>query len=375
MAGTVTATKPLRDVSNVGELLVNDHARKQLQRVAAKHLNPERLMRVVANAMRTTKDLDQCHPMSLLGALMNCAALGLEPNTQLGHAYLIPFKNKRKKITEVQLIIGYKGFADLARRSGLVVSIHSDVVYSDDELWSFEYGSNMHLKHRPGPQNGEKLYAYCYAKLTDGEAFCVLPWTHVMHVRDQSQGWRAAVQYDKTEDHPWHKHEDRMAAKTALRALANRGELPMALEFLEATDSDDKAMDYASFAANPDGGLQVADGETIEGTVVEETEADPPAEEKPKAAPRKKAAAKANQKTERKADDPAKPDGPPQDAIQHVYDRIVGDLADARSDRDVDTILEMSATELEQMAALNRPLHDRLMEEVEEAKAALQDAP
>ena len=159
MSTAMISKKPLRQITEVRELLSNENARGQLAQVAAKHMNPERLRRVVANAIRTTPQLQDAEPLSMLGALMQCASFGLEPNTVLGHAYLIPFKNNRKQITEVQVIIGYKGFADLARRSRQVVSLHADVVYDDDELWSYEYGSNMHLRHKPGPRAGEKLGA------------------------------------------------------------------------------------------------------------------------------------------------------------------------------------------------------------------------
>ena len=260
----------LRQVQTVKQLLVNDQARDQLAAVAAKHMNPERMMRVVANAIRTTPKLSACEPMSFLGALMNCAALGLEPNTPLGHAYLIPFDNKKKDVTEVQVVIGYKGFMDLARRSGQIQSIEADVVYDDDEMWSFEYGSDMHLRHKPGPRRGRKIAAYCHVKLPDGQAFVVLPWDAVLRNRDQhSQGWKTAVRYGKQAEHPWATHEDAMAAKTAVRALANRGELPLSIEFMTALEQDDTPADYRGFAMDPTAGV------TIDGEVVDDEGAEP----------------------------------------------------------------------------------------------------
>jgi recombination protein RecT len=259
-----TAKLPLRQVQNVRELLINENARGQLAKVAAKHMNPERMMRVVANAIRTTPQLADCDPMSMLGALMTAASLGLEPNTPLGHAYLIPFKNNKKGLIEVQFIIGYKGFADLARRSGQIVSLHADVVYSDDEMWSFEYGSDMHLRHKPGPRKGKKTHAYCHVTLKDGQAFIVLPWEQVIATRDKSQGWQSALRFNKTASSPWSTHEDRMGAKTAVRALANAGEMPLSIEFLEAVDSDERVMsfDLSSGMAEPTG--EVIEGEAAE---------------------------------------------------------------------------------------------------------------
>ncbi|HRK67169.1 MAG TPA: recombinase RecT [Hyphomonas sp.] len=266
---------PLRQVQSVQQLLMNEGARDQLAMVAAKHMNPERMMRVVANAIRTTPQLRECEPMSFLGALMHCASMGLEPNTPLGHAYLIPFKNTRKQITEVQVVIGYKGFIDLARRSGQLASIHGDVVYSDDEVWSHEYGSNQHLRHRPGPRKGKRIGAYCHVKLNLGDGITAeghrfMSMDEIIAHRNQhSQGWKTAVKYNKTAESPWNEKNpqfEAMAIKTVVRALANRGELPMSIEFMEAMQVDEARADYGAFAMSPDAGL------TIEGDVEETSE-------------------------------------------------------------------------------------------------------
>lgn len=274
MSGALLKT-PLRQVQSVQQLLMNEGARDQLQMVAAKHMNPERMMRVVANAIRTTPLLRDCEPMSFLGALMHCASLGLEPNTPLGHAYLIPFKNSRKNIVEVQVVIGYKGFIDLARRSGQLATIHGDVVYSDDEVWSHEYGSNQHLRHRPGPRKGNRIGAYCHVKLSIGdgataEGHRFMSMDEILAHRNQhSQGWKTAVKFGKTADSPWNEKNPQfegMAIKTVVRALANRGELPMSIEFMEAMQSDETKADYRAFAMSPETGL------TIEGDADEVSE-------------------------------------------------------------------------------------------------------
>jgi recombination protein RecT len=270
------ANAPLRRVPSVKELLINNNARVQLQKVAANHMNAERMMRVVANAIRTTPKLQQCEPISFLGALMQCAALGLEPNTVLGHAYLIPFDRKKKvkdektgrenwvKVTEAQVVIGYKGLIDLARRSGHITSIHANIHYSDDELWEYEEGTEATLRHRPGPQDGDKLHAYAIAKFKDGgHAYVVMPWKAVMKIRDGSQNWKAAVEAGKTKDAPWSAHEDAMAKKTAIRALAKY--LPLSVEFADAIAIDERAADYRAFAMDPTVGVTIeGDVETVE---------------------------------------------------------------------------------------------------------------
>lgn len=267
---TAIAKIPLRQVQDVKTLLHNDEARQQLAAVAAKHMSPERMMRVVANAIRTTPKLQEAEPLSFLGALMQSASLGLEPNSSMGQAYLIPFWNGRKKVNEVQLIIGYKGYKTLAWRSGQIEAMHADVVYTDDEEWSYSYGSDMHLRHKPGSREGEKTHAYCFVKLKDGgQAFAVLPWTHIMKVRDASQNWQSAVKFGKTAEAPWKKHEDEMAAKTAVRYVFQRGDVPMSIEMADAMDVDHDTgarVDYAAFAMNPsDGPMIEGDAEEVEG--------------------------------------------------------------------------------------------------------------
>lgn len=343
---TAVAKKPLRQVEDVKQLLHNDQARQQLAAVAAKHMNPERLMRVTANAIRTTPKLQQCEPLSFLGALMQCAALGLEPNTVLGHAYLIPFDNRRKGVTEVQVVVGYKGLIDLARRSGHITSISANIHYSDDELWLYEEGTEAQLRHRPGPQDGEKLHAYAIAQFRDGgHAYVVLPWAQVMKVRNGSQGYQTAVRYGK-KDNPWMAHEDAMAKKTAIRALSKY--LPLSVEFIDAVQIDndsDTRVDYASFAMQPE------DGPAIEGEYSEVPDEDANGEDegsgdepKPeqqeeaeddrkggedKPAPASDAAKKDKGSTAKKAANDEKPAGKKHDpAHVKIRDDIANDLTD-----------------------------------------------
>ncbi|EKF2878464.1 recombinase RecT, partial [Escherichia coli] len=83
--------------------------------------------------------------------IVQCSQLGLEPGSALGHAYLLPFGNKNEKSGKknVQLIIGYRGMIDLARRSGQIASLSARVVREGDEF-NFEFGLDEKLIHRPG---------------------------------------------------------------------------------------------------------------------------------------------------------------------------------------------------------------------------------
>lgn len=334
---------PLGQVREVKHLLMNEGARNQLAAVAAKHMNPERMMRVTANAIRVNPKLGRCEPMSFLGALMQCAALGLEPNTVLGHAYLIPFENKKKGVTEVQVIVGYKGLIDLARRSGHITSLAANIHYEDDELWDYEEGTEARLRHRPGSRGGKKLHAYAIAKFKDGgHAYVVLPWAQVMKTRDESQSWQTAKRYDKTAESPWAKHEDEMAKKTAIRALAKY--LPLSIEFTQAVEIDGSNADYRSYAFDPTAGVavdEVIDGEAQDEGDRAEHEAVKQIEEK---APAPELNLKPRQKV-KVADEPT--DSTPMQSEADLADDKMADKLERLAENIIDDIAASSADEVE----------------------------
>ena len=341
-------TKPLTQITNVKELLWNDAAKIQLQQVAAAHMKPERMMRLMANAIRTTPKLGECDPMSLLGGLMTCAGLGLEPNTIMGHAYLIPFKNNRKGITEVQLVVGYKGLIDLARRSGHITSISANIHYSDDDVWEYEEGTEARLRHIPGAQEGDKRHAYAIAKFRDGgHAYVVLPWAKVMKIRNGSLGWQTAVKFNATDRNPWKSHEDEMAKKTAIRALAKY--LPLSVEFRDALTVDGGKADFAAFAINPAEQLDATpddeDDRTIDGEA-SELDADQTKDqaadglmvgEKPKAVQKQAKPAAA----EKKPDPETAERDVAEEASSGLIARIMSDLGEADNADAADAVMSL----------------------------------
>ena len=125
-------------------------------------ITPERFTRITLSALSTNPKLADTTPMSFLGAMMTAAQLGLEVNTPLGQAYLIPFKNKG--ILECQFQLGYKGLIDLAYRSGEVSIIQAHTVYENDDF-VYELGLNPKLEHVPATENrGDPIFFYAVFK-------------------------------------------------------------------------------------------------------------------------------------------------------------------------------------------------------------------
>jgi recombination protein RecT len=221
--------------------------RSEIAKMLPKHLNAERLMKVAQIAATTTPALAKCDVASLVGAIGQCAQMGLEPNTVLGHAYLVPFNTKRKDadgnerwVNSVQVIVGYKGLIDLARRSGQIVSIAAHEVCANDKF-ELVYGLDEKLNHTPAmEERGEIIGFYAVAKLKDGgHAFEFMSHYQVEAIRDASQGWQQAVKFKKTDIHPWKAHFNEMGRKTVIRRLAKY--LPLSIEFQTAAALDGMA--------------------------------------------------------------------------------------------------------------------------------------
>lgn len=212
-----------------------------LAAVLPKHVGADRMLKIALGALRTTPKLMQARTDTLLGAIIQCAQLGLEPNTPLGHAYLIPFENRSKGITEVQIVFGYKGLIDLARRSGQIVSIATHEVREHDHF-EYEYGLDEKLVHRPclTGDRGAVTAFYAVAKLVGGGyAFEVMSRGDVETIRNESQGWKTAVRFKKEESSPWGAHFVEMGRKTVLRRLFKF--LPVSIELATAATLDSQA--------------------------------------------------------------------------------------------------------------------------------------
>ena len=215
----------------IAGLMADPKIKAQMALALPKHMTSDRLARIALTEIRKVPTLAKCDQTSFLGAIMQCAQLGLEPGGALGHAYLLPFENRKKGITEVQFIVGYRGMIDLARRSGQIVSLTARTVHENDEF-SYQYGLNEDLKHVPATgDRGALQYVYAVAKLKDGGVqFEVMSRSDIDKVRAQSK----AGNYG-----PWQTHYDEMAKKTVIRRLFKY--LPVSIELATAVTMDEKA--------------------------------------------------------------------------------------------------------------------------------------
>jgi recombination protein RecT len=178
-------------------------------------MDVERLNRITLTTLKTNPKLLECSIESLLGALLQSASLGLEPNL-LGSCYFIPYKGV------VSFQIGYKGLIDLVTRKGEVLTIVAKEVREGD-VFHYEYGRNEDLKHIPAPhdQRGEITHFYAYAHLKNGAfTFDVMHVSEIEQVRSEhSQAYRYEKSKGKQDGSIWVKHYEAMAKKTVIKRL------------------------------------------------------------------------------------------------------------------------------------------------------------
>jgi recombination protein RecT len=216
-------------VKSVRSLL--ERSKSQMQMALPRHMNADRLARIAMTTVQRVPKLLECTPQSFIGAVIQCAQLGLEPDDIRGSAYLVPFRNNKKGTMEVQLIAGYKGLLELARRSAQVSTIEARSVYEKDHF-DFEYGLDAKLHHIPhsGPQPGEITHFYAIGRLRDGgKQFEVMTRQEVEEIRDR---------YSKAKNEgPWVTNFREMGLKTVLRRLAKL--LPTSPELATAVALDE----------------------------------------------------------------------------------------------------------------------------------------
>lgn len=213
-------------VKAMGDLLKRMHT--QIEKALPSVITPERFTRIALTAYSRNEKLQECTPESFLGSMMQAAQLGVEPNTPLGQAYLIPYRNKG--VMEVQFQLGYRGMIDLAYRSGEVQNIQAHEVYEND-TFEYELGLEPKLKHIPALKDrGNVILYYAVFKLTNGGV-----GFEVMSKEDvEAFAKKKSKTYGTG---PWQSDFDAMAKKTLVKRLLKFA--PLKSDFVRAVTADE----------------------------------------------------------------------------------------------------------------------------------------
>lgn len=203
---------------------------KEIEKALPSVITPERFTRIVLSAISSNPKLQETTPQSFLGAMMTAAQLGVEPNTPLGQAYLIPYYNNKAKRLECQFQLGYKGLLDLVYRSGEVSTVQAHVVYENDEF-DYSFGLEPKLNHVPAlGDRGAPKYVYAVFRMKDGG--------FGYEVMSMDEVRQHAIKYSKSYNAgPWQTNFEEMAKKTVLKRVLKYA--PMKSDFVRGYMQDE----------------------------------------------------------------------------------------------------------------------------------------
>lgn len=311
--GQTAAAPAVRNADPIGTLMAR--LKPQLAVALPSAMDPDRVARVALTELRVNAKLAQAalsNPSSFMGSMLKASALGIEIGNGLGHGYLIPFDKYKKGSngrwevvgTEIQLIIGYKGMIDLARRSGQIEALYAVEVYGGEQ---FEVtlglkGDILHKRSFEVDNDARNVVAvYAVAKLKGGEVqFEVMGRKQIEAIRTRSKS---------KDDGPWVTDWAEMAKKTVVRRLFKY--LPVLIEIKTKTGTRAVSLD----AAGNDDGVTI-DASTGEIITNPDTSA-PGSDEQPPAGsqahqpgPAQEASTKAKAQESKAGNGPVVPEGP-----------------------------------------------------------------
>jgi recombination protein RecT len=206
----------------------------RIAQVLPKHLTAERVLQMAATTVHRNPAVAKCTPASLLGSVMQASILGFPPVDALGYCYFVPYGK------EVQFQIGYKGYVELARRSGKIKMVYAEVVREGDEFTA-AFGLNPILEHKPKFDNGKPfthVYAVCHFN-DGGYNFVILSKKDVERLRMRSPMQKG------TPAGAWATDYEAMAKAKALKQLSKY--LPLNIDQAESIATDEAILKPENF--------------------------------------------------------------------------------------------------------------------------------
>lgn len=231
----------------------NERTQDYLRQVLGK--NATSFVTSLTSIVSNNINLQECEPLSLMYVGIKAAALNLPLDPNLGFAYAIPYKNKKTGKTEAQFQLGYKGYTQLAIRSGQFKAINvtdvRDGEYQGEDLLTGE----LKLAAVPDREQRNIVGYAAYMRLVNGFEKAIY-WSVAKvdeHAKKYSQTYSSDKDYIKKSS-KWATDFDAMAKKTVLKMLISKY-APLSIEMRDAIQSDQAVFNSegeGKFLDNPD---------------------------------------------------------------------------------------------------------------------------
>ena len=215
--------------------------------------DPKKAQRFVASitsAVATNPALQECDPATILSGALLGESLNLSPSPQLGQYYLVPFNNTKNGCKDAQFQLGYKGYIQLALRSGYykhlnVIAVKAGELVHFDPLTE-EVEVNLNPDELARENSATVGYLAMFEYLNGFRK--TIYWSREKmenHALRYSKGYAAKKGYTF-----WEKDFDAMAFKTMLRQLISKWGV-MSIDLQTAFEADAVAAEDGDYIQTP----------------------------------------------------------------------------------------------------------------------------
>ena len=243
-------------LAQVKALLDNDNVKARFQDVLGK--KAPQFMASITNAVSASDSLKACSPNSIMAAAFVAASLDLPIDSNLGFAAIVPYKKNYKDKTTGQwqsktlasFQMQYKGFVQLAIRTGQYEKMNCSEVY-EDEIVSYnpitgecEFVTDFRECHQRENGETDKVVGYyAWFRLTSG--FTKELYMSKAEVINHAEKYSQSYRYDKEKNKQssvWSTNFDAMAKKTVIKLLLSKWGI-LSVEMQQAISDDQKTFD------------------------------------------------------------------------------------------------------------------------------------
>jgi recombination protein RecT len=258
MSNQLTTNKPKFSVA-----IQSDMYKNLINQTLCDKDRATRFIASISSAVATNQSLQECDAGTILSGALLGESLNLSPSPQLGQYYLVPFNDSKKGYKVAQFQLGYKGYIQLAIRSGQykklnVLAIKKGELVRYDPL-NEEIEVNL-IDDEEERENAETVGYYAMFEYTNGFRKAMY-WSKAKmekHALKYSSGYKAKKGYTF-----WEKDFDGMAYKTMLRQLISKWGI-MSIDMQQAVEKDMTAINTDGtyeYVDNEDAVIQQDDGE------------------------------------------------------------------------------------------------------------------
>lgn len=223
-------SKELSTVSQLKNMFEKPNVKEKMAQIVGK--NSGSFTTSIVQIVMSNNMLSKAEPSTVFNAAMMAATLNLPLNNNLGFAYIVPFNNNRDKKVEAQFQLGYKGFIQLAQRSGQFKTIAAAPVYegqliAENPLTGYEFD----WSNKEGVNNIPIGYVSYFKLLNGFEATLYMSDQEIRaHAEKYSQSF-------KNTKGVWSTNFEAMALKTVLKLLLSKY-APLSIEMQKAVELD-----------------------------------------------------------------------------------------------------------------------------------------